>query len=89
MSTGTPFIVNDTSDISLYIHNGENGFIVNDVKEIATVLDEILIMNTAQREAIRENARMTAMTSFYYEPYKEEFTSFIDCVIKEYANGKI
>lgn len=89
MSTGTPFIVNDTSDIAMYINNGENGFIVNDVNEIARTLDEVLKMNVAQREKMREKARMTAMTSFYYETYEKEFTLFLDRVTEEYAYGKI
>ena len=89
MSTGTPFIVNNTSDIAMYINNGENGFIVNDVKEIAETLDEVLRMNVERREAIREKARITAMTSFYYETYKEEFVAFLEKVTKECAYGKI
>lgn len=42
MSLGTPFIVNDTSDINLYIRNGENGFIVDsDPHKIAVVFNQI------------------------------------------------
>lgn len=89
MSFGTPFIVNDTSDIAMYINNGENGFIVNDVDEIAKTLDKVLKMNAEQRERMREKARMTAVTSFYYETYEKEFASFLDRVTEEYAYGKI
>lgn len=89
MTAGTPFIVNDTSDISLYIKNGENGFIVNNEKDIAQVYLKILTMTNHEKEEMRSMARKTAITDFSYLTYVTQFENFIDDVLKEYHNEHI
>lgn len=83
MSAGTPFIINDTSDVSLYIHNGENGFIVHDEKDISDVYRKIINMSEEQKKEMRNAARNTASTVFFYATYVEEFKEFINCVVGE------
>lgn len=78
MATGTPFIVNDTGDISLYIKNGENGYLANDIDEITTVYDDIIRSTCERRRAMRTAARLTAEKSFDYRNYKEPLRELLN-----------
>ena len=79
MSVGTPVISNDTGDISLYINNGVNGFLLKDnsVDSVVDVLNKIMSINLKEREKIRQNARMTAEQYFDYKKYKEPIKNFL------------
>ncbi|WP_278567590.1 glycosyltransferase family 4 protein [Amedibacillus dolichus] len=82
MSCGTPFIVNDTGDISLYIKNGINGYIVKNDKDIANVLKEVLVSSDYERSEMREKALLTAKKYFYFKAYIREFEMFINRVME-------
>ena len=89
MSVGTPFIINDTSDISLYIENGKNGFIVeNESAQIAQVLLYALEMSCDERKKMREEARKAAYMYFNTDTYMEDFKRFSMQIIKEYVSGR-
>ena len=81
MSTGTPFIINDTSDISLYIKSGKNGFIVKDRKDIAIVYEKLINMSMEEQQEMRFCARKTAETDFYYVSYIEAFKEFLEKIV--------
>lgn len=87
MSLGTPFIVNDTSDISLYIKNGVNGFIVNDINDITNVYLKIINMPLEEYQQIRYSARKTAETNFYFDTYKTKFEEFFKSVMQGEKNN--
>lgn len=88
MSNGTPFIVNNTGDISLYINNGINGFIVEDVQSIAAVYQEILEMSNEESDEMRSQAYKTAEKNFSYKPYIKLFDVFIQEVIGGQSCGE-
>ena len=78
----SPFIVNDTGDISLYIKNGINGYIVKNDKDIANVLKEVLVSSDYERSEMREKALLTAKKYFYFKAYIREFEMFINRVME-------
>lgn len=83
MAAGTPFIVNDTGDISLYIKSGYNGFLVKDESKqgIIKILQEILSMSDAEKNTMRLNARNTANEHFNSKSYENSINSFITSVV--------
>lgn len=90
MILGTPFIINNTSDIQLYIKDKKNGFIIEkDISKIADLFKYILNLNNEERVEIRKNARETAEKYFYYGEYIDEFQKFINNVRRDYNNEKI
>lgn len=88
MASGTPFIVNDTGDISLYIKSGINGFIVDDIKGIARVYNEISNINNEKKKQMRVNARKTSETEFNCMSYKSQLKYFLDCIMEKKKNEK-
>lgn len=86
MAAGTPFIINDTGDIPLYIKSNDNGFIVDNVKEIAETYNTICQMDSNKSKSMRKKARLTAETVFNYKSYKLEFNHFLDGIIGRKSN---
>lgn len=85
MSAGTPFIVNNTSDIAQYIRTGKNGFIIDDESEVGiiNILESILRLSKAEREEIRIEARKTAEKYFDCKNYVEQFRCILDkCIVR-------
>lgn len=79
MSVGTPVITNNTGDISMYLHNGKNGFIVyeNSEEAIFKIFDKAVNMNSNELMEMRKQARYTAINSFSYEKYKDGLLELI------------
>lgn len=73
MAAGTPVITNDTGDISLYLKDGVNGFLLNDgnCEDVKRILYRALDMHDEEKYEMRINARKTAENSFDYKVYKE------------------
>ena len=86
MAAGTPFIINDTGDISLYIKHGQNGFIVNSVKDIVDIFNYIAEIDNAQLTCLRSNARKTAEEFFDYHAYINAFNLFVSGIMKGISN---
>lgn len=84
MISGTPVILNNSSDIGLYIRDGHNGFLVdNKALNIKKCLDKIIGLTVAQRRDIRINAREAAKTFFSYKEYKDSIHTFFEKVVGE------
>lgn len=79
MSVGTPVITNNTGDISLYLHNGNNGFIANEnsIEALLDIFNRIVNMNSDDLTKMRKQARHTAESSFSYEKYKNGLLELI------------
>ena len=79
MSVGTPVITNNTGDISLYLHNGNNGFIANgnSKESLLEIFYKITNMNSDDLMEMRKQARNTAESSFSYEKYKNGLIELI------------
>lgn len=71
MAVGTPIITNDTSDIGLYVKNGENGFLLSAPREdeLEHVLCKVISMSKVARCEMRKKARQTAEIWFDYRNY--------------------
>ena len=84
MSVGTPVISNDTGDISLYLHNGVNGFLMRDGNEVEVrmTLMKILSLSNNEHKEMRRNARKTAEESFDYHCYQREIRTLFNMVEK-------
>ena len=79
MSVGTPVITNNTGDISMYLHNGKNGYITfeNSKEAIYDIFNTVVHMNKNELMEMRKQARYTAMNSFSYEKYKDGLLELI------------
>lgn len=85
MSVGTPVIANSTGDIGLYLKNGENGFITDDVSVagLTALLQAAIDMTPNEREQMRKNARAAAEQAFDFRVYASQMDSFL----KDVCNG--
>lgn len=79
MMCGTPVIANHTSDLALYIKDGETGVVVKDesVDSCVNGFRKVLKMRDEEKKKMRILARLEAERSFYYLSYKEEFEKFL------------
>ncbi len=86
MSVGTPVIANSTGSINHYLHNEENGFLLQNlsVESIVGVLNSIKNLSEEDYLVMRKNARFTAEQYFDYRKYLKGLTLFLT----EGKNGK-
>lgn len=79
MMNGCAMICNLTSDLGMYLEDGENAVIVEEcsAEAMGKALAKVAKMNNDQLESIKENARHTAEISFDYREFKEEIKTFI------------
>ena len=78
LAAGTPVLANSTGDISCYINNGRNGFLIeNESTALKEMFSYLLTMSKAEYQEMRKNARETAEQSFDYRIYEEEVGKFI------------
>lgn len=84
MSAGAPFIINDTGDISLYIHSGENGFVIKDESTdgVIRILRNVLHMTLQQREDMRRKARESAEIYFNAKNYASAINGLIERIYR-------
>lgn len=77
ISCGTPVICNLSSDLGDYLIDGFNSYIVsyNNVESLKTKFEDIL--NKPKTEAMRKNARETALKNFDYTQHKNAITNFV------------
>lgn len=71
MACGTPVICNITSDLSLYVKDGDTGIVCDDetVDSCAMAYRRILSMNENQYVKMRSNAKAVAETGFNLNTY--------------------
>lgn len=79
-SCGTAMLCNYSSDLELYLHDGENSIIVSgcNVDACQTALNKILKMQPEQIIQMKENARKTAEASFDLQQYIKVFSILVD-----------
>ena len=80
MMNGCAMICNLTSDLGMYLKDGENAVIVEEcsAEAMGKALAKVAKMNNNQLKSIKENARHTAENCFDYRKFKEEIKTFID-----------
>lgn len=85
LAAGLPVIVNDTSDICLYIKNRKNGFILQDnsKKSILNILNEICMLTNNEYKQMSDNAYTTAINYFDYRNYITKMDIFLKEVLEK------
>ncbi len=80
LAVGTPVIANKTGDISLYIKDGENGYLLNNtsVNCVEKVLSDIVNMQTDGYIHMRKAARLTAERYFDYRVYRSRIKQLFE-----------
>lgn len=71
MSCGIPVIATVFSNITYYVRDGENGFLLNDGVALTTVMEKLEEMNS--EEVIAMKKKCLAMKDFDYRGYRKEF----------------
>ena len=79
LSLGTPMLCNLSSDLAMYLTDGENSIIIEDCSADAccSALRRILALSREQMNSMRLSARKTAEDAFDWRKYKEEVSMFI------------
>ena len=80
MSVGTPVITNNTGDISLYLKDGINGFMLNDntAEDVAAVCSKIMKISFDERKHQRCACKKTSEDSFDYRIYKDSILKLLE-----------
>lgn len=80
LSLGTPVIANLTSDLALYLKDGINGFIVNDITidNVVEVLKKACDCELSTKNMLRLNSIKTTLDCFDILNFEVEFKSLID-----------
>ena len=83
MSVGTPVLANRTSDIEMYLHSGENGFLLkeNTVDSVTEALKMISELDIDEMVMMRNAARRTAEKAFDFRVYCDQLQYLLDTVI--------
>ncbi len=79
MSHGVAMICNLSSDLGMYLKDGENAIIVNghDEESFARGLERVLSMSRPQIDAVKRHARQLAEKEFDYRNWVETVSNFI------------
>lgn len=80
LSCGTPPICNLSSDLDLYLKDGENAFVANGFapEDIKEVLEKVLVVSVEERKKMRIAARKTAEEQFDYTKYVDKMKDLTD-----------
>ena len=79
MSHGVAMICNLSSDLGMYLKDGENAVIVDgyDEKAFAQSLERVLLMNSAEIDVLKKNARQLTEDEFDYRNWVKKVYEFI------------
>lgn len=79
LTVGVPVITNDTSDISKYIHDGENGFMLKDMNlnSIISCFNHILHLDKNEINSMSIKSRNSSLSYFDYRNYSKDLMTFI------------
>lgn len=90
LAMGVPVICNLTSDIGLYVRDGQEGLVVKDCSPgaFAEGLRRASALSQDQRAVMRANARQRALVSFDYRNWVEPIGAFLRQVIETRHRGR-
>lgn len=79
LSSGTPPVCNLSSDLGLYLKDGENSYLAEDhsPESVKIALEKAINTSSQHRGEMRANARKTAEDSFDYRLYKDKINAFL------------
>ncbi len=80
LSCGTPPVCNLSSDLALYLEDGNNAFLADDhsPESLCKALRKALATSSEERSAMRQSARKTAEEKFDYRFHISEFSRLVD-----------
>lgn len=76
MACGTPVIATVFSNILDYLHDGENGFVINKSQSLCDILDKIVVMDAADIIRMKRNCIDMKVLDYHY--YKSEIEKLFD-----------
>ena len=79
LACGTPPICNYSSDLSLYLKDSFNAFIIEGhyAKDVKNAVERIFSFDIEQFSTLRRNARQTAEKEFNYKNYIDQFDALL------------
>ena len=88
MAVGTPFIVNDTGDITDYVEDGVSGFVLRDMGPVGiqSVLRDVLRASDEERAAMRAAARSVAERCFDWRSYTGAISQLLSEVMEAHCD---
>ena len=71
---GTPVFCNLSSDLGLYLKDGENAVLIHghDPEDVKNAAQKALLLSPEERQSMRQQARETALKHFDYRNYIEQ-----------------
>ena len=86
MAAGVPVIANITSDIGLYLHDGVEGLVSIDESpsSFANTIKRALLLDNAEKENLRINARRQAECGFNYITYLPQLRELVQSLEQTY-----
>jgi glycosyltransferase involved in cell wall biosynthesis len=78
-TAGCPVIVNDTSDVSIFVENGVNGFLIPNysLTEIILTLRKVAQLSPETIGSMKKYTKEKALRMFDFRAYKEEMNKII------------
>lgn len=82
MTVGTPVIANLTSDLHLYLKDGETGLVCDDhsPESFIKAIDKVLALSREQLAGMRVNAHKVAENHFDYRIYTDKFKEYLSSI---------
>ena len=79
LTCGTPPVCNYSSDLEMFLHDGQNAVIVHDCtpSSVSAAIGRAAGLGPEDRHRLRENARMTAQNCFDYRIYLDEINKIL------------
>lgn len=79
LACGTPPVCNDSSDLSMYLKDAQNAFIIGGhaAEDVKQTIEKILNCDADTLRNMRSQARLTAETHFNYKNYVEQFSELL------------
>lgn len=74
---GTPVITNDVGGNSEIVHDGENGFIINDWNALADCLNSLADISKDKYESMSKSGRKIYLEHFTYEAFKAKYLKLL------------
>lgn len=80
LATGTPVICNLSSDLGMYLKDGENAIIIKskNMEDIVIGLRRALNMSQEKKKQMQDASRITAETAFDYKKYVNRLKNLIE-----------
>jgi glycosyltransferase involved in cell wall biosynthesis len=80
LASGVPVITNLTSDIGLYLKNGEQGFVLNDCSQdsVLSILRYAYTLDTKSLLYMKKVAKETAAEKFHFSNYSKAVSLFLE-----------